>query len=114
MNLWKAIIPIGQPQQRYNFRSSATPCNIIKVFKTALLDTQLIEDAKSAAGDLKHYNKCSHPGDLIADSNCWDAVKPPTKPKKPKLAPVVIRKGKFLTKGTRKKKIPKAMGGSAV
>lgn len=105
INLWKAIISIqvDQPQQKYNFCSSATPCDIIKVFKMALLDTRLIEDAKSAAGDLKHHNKRSHPGDLVADSNCWDAVKPPTKPKKPKLAPVVIGKGKFLTRGTRKK-----------
>jgi len=80
--------------------SSATPHDIIKVFKAALLDENLINDAKAAI-NFKH--KRSLPGDLIVAPNCWDAVKPDAfrSPKKPKLAPSVTRDVKLLRRGRR-------------
>ena len=102
---WNTLIPpetrvlaaSGNDEKRA-IHSLATPGNIINVFKVALLDDRLIEDAKAARKD---HNKRSHPGDLVADSNCWDTVKLPSASKKPKLAVTNTRNAKLATRGTR-------------
>ena len=52
--------------------SSATCHLVISIFKSALEDKSLIEEAKQSSAIL---GKCSHPGDLVSAKNGWDAVK---------------------------------------
>lgn len=88
--------------------STATPQDIIKIFKAALLDDQLITDAKVACNS-KNHNKRSLPGELVVATNCWDAVVPniPRTSKKPKLSPSTTRNAILLTKGARNLKTAK-------
>jgi hypothetical protein len=51
--------------------SSATPMDIINIFKAALLDEDLITQLKSTQSIL---SKRSAPGDLISAHNGWDVV----------------------------------------
>ena len=51
--------------------SKATPMDIINIFKTALMDEDLITQLKSTQSIL---GKCSAPGDLIPAHNGWDVV----------------------------------------
>ena len=86
--IWDALIQPdvrGQTDGEKAVHSSATPHDIIEVFKVALLDDQLIEDAKVAH---KHSNKCLLPGELVVGSNCWDTVKLSKTSKKPRLNPI--------------------------
>ena len=83
--IWDALIRPdvrGQTDGKKAVHSFATPHNIIEVFKVALLDDRLIEDAKVAH---KHSNTHSLPGELVVGSNCWDTVKPSKTSKKPRL-----------------------------
>ena len=99
--IWDILIPpeLSQLTRLKSVQSSATPQDIIKVFKAALEDDQLIKDAEVARS---FHNKRSLPGELIIDSNCWDAVKAPKTSKKPKLTPSATREAILLTKGTRR------------
>jgi hypothetical protein len=86
-------------------KKSATPREVIEVFKEALLDDELIRAAK-ADHKSRVFLKRSQPGELITPSNSWDAVKPEESTsesgsKKPKLnlRPTAARSMKVLKKG---------------
>jgi hypothetical protein len=50
-------------------------CDVIQVFKNALLDQSLIAEAKQQVCIVG--SKRSQPGDLVVAENGWDAVKLP-------------------------------------
>ena len=100
--IWNILIPseLKLCSGLKSVRSTATPQDIVQVFTAALRDDQLIKDAKVASS---LCNKRSLPGELIIDSNCWDAVTSPIVSKKPKLTSSTTREATLLTRGTRKK-----------
>lgn len=88
-------------------KESATPHDVIKIFKAVLLDDKLIDGAKEAY-DSNIYHKRSHPGDFITP-DCWDPVKAEESigrtSKKPKLTSTrVTRSAALLTKGLKNTK----------
>jgi hypothetical protein len=80
--------------------SPATCLDIIKVFKAALEDKSLIEEANQSSTIL---GKRSSPGDLVSAADSWDAVKVPKKllTAEPRIMPTVLRKTKLMGKGHR-------------
>jgi hypothetical protein len=80
--------------------SLATCQDVIDVFKNALLDKTLIEEAKKARSVLSER---SLPGDLVVAPNGWDVIKVPKTllNAKPKLSPTTPRKTRLMTRGRR-------------
>lgn len=68
---WSALHPQGD-----TCHSTATGRDIVNVFKSALLDTELINQARQSPNTL---GKRALPGDLAASENGWDAVRPSKK-----------------------------------
>ena len=77
--------------------STATCLDVINIFKTVLLDPELIANAKESCSVL---GKRSYPGDLIVAPLGWDAVKVTKRnlEGEPHMS-VARRKRKFLDKG---------------
>jgi hypothetical protein len=116
-NLLKNISPYFYPLKKYlvDIRNalftedgpipSASPCDLIEVFKAALQDEDLIKAAKKDY-DLKLHHKRSLPGELVISPNSWDAAKPEESriSKKPKLAQTVTPSPSVVNKGLKKTK----------
>jgi len=79
-SLWRVLHPVAVQSKPENTaqsaahsigRSSANPLDVIAVFKTALLDHNLIDQARKSQTIL---GKRSLPGDLAFAQNGWDVV----------------------------------------
>jgi Fungal protein kinase len=111
----KNISPYFFPLKKYieDFRKAlftdtqpATPRDVIKVFKAALIDDNLITAAKESRNS-NIFRKRSHPGELVISPNSWDAVKPESTSrtsKKARLSPTTTRQTTLLTKGLKNAK----------
>jgi len=116
-NLLKNISPYFYPLKKYlvDIRNalftedgpipSASPRDLIEVFKAALQDEDLIKAAKKDY-DSKLHHKRSLPGELVISPNSWDAAKPEESriSKKPKLAQTVTPSPSVVNKGLKKTK----------
>jgi hypothetical protein len=69
--LWHEILP---DRSKPGISSNVTCMDIIKVFKTALLDPALIDEAKKVKLDPTVLGKRARPGDLVTAPNGWDVV----------------------------------------
>jgi hypothetical protein len=98
--MWNVIFPSrlhGIPAGKKGVQSDATFGDIINVFKTALLDKTLIEEARISPTVL---GKRSLPSDLAAAENGWDVAKVSKSQleAEPKMNRVVKRSSKLLLK----------------
>jgi hypothetical protein len=89
--------PAAEREGDFHVRSEVTCDDLIKVFKTALLDQSLIAQAEQAGSNL---GKRSLPGELV--SNGWDPVKPSKRKltSEPKISPSPTKsRTKLMKKG---------------
>lgn len=71
-SLWRVLHPVDvKSGPESTGRSFANPLDVIAVFKTALLDHNLIDQARKPQTNL---GKRSLPGDLVFVPNGWDVV----------------------------------------
>lgn len=104
-SLWKVLFPqrltapsVGQEATH----SPATCLDVINIFKSVLEDKSLIEQAKNTSV----LGKRSSPGDHVANTNDWDAVKVSRNllTVEPGMKPTTTRRSALMTKGHRKSK----------
>jgi hypothetical protein len=99
--LWLAVLP-KRPEVGIDWRymcSHVTCMELIDVFKTALLDPNLIDEAKNS--ELTVLGKRACPGDFITASNGWDVVPVAKKNLEAKAKMHTSRKTKLMTKKRR-------------
>lgn len=99
--LWNVIFPVHLNRvDQHGVHSVATFGDIIKVFKTALLDEKLI---KEAANPPTVLGKRSVPGDLTMVGDGWDVVKVTKRELevKPKMKQQTKRSAKLMEKTPR-------------
>jgi hypothetical protein len=99
--LWNVIFPVHLSRVgQQGVRSVATFSDIIKVFKTALLDEKLINEARNSRTVL---GKRSVPGDLTVARDGWDVVKVTKRESEaePKMKPPTKRSTRLMQKTPR-------------